>query len=123
MTRRGPGSRVLIGTCAYAFVAVSVVGGAFSATMALTTAETTAVARRPAGKIGPGYARIPLADLGKPEKVAYSTPYYPHPAPREPRPSQPTPLMIVVPATLAPPMVIAQADRSTDSRPDIHRGY
>ena len=123
MTRRGPGSRVLIGTCAYAFVAVSVVGGAFSATMALTTAETTAVERRPAGKIGPGYARIPPADLGKPEKVAYSTPYYPHPAQREPRPSQPTPLMIVVPATLAPPMVIAQADRSTDSRPDIHRAY
>jgi hypothetical protein len=120
MTRRGPGSRVLIGTCAYAFVAVSVVGGAFSATMALTTTETTAVARRPAEKIGPGYARIPPADLGKPEKVAYSTSYYP---PREPRPSQPTPLMIVVPATLAPPMVIAQADRSTDSRPDIHRAY
>lgn len=124
MTRLAPGSRVLIGICAYVFAAASVVGGAFSATMALTTAEnTSAGSRPPAGKIGPGYARIPPADFGKPDKVAYSAPYYPHAAPRESRTNQPAPSMIVAPATPAPPMVIARWDRSTDSRPDIHRAY
>jgi hypothetical protein len=124
MTRLGPGSRVLIGTCAYVFMAASVVGGAFSATMALTTAENApASARHPAGKIGPGYGRLPPADFGKLDKVAYSAPYYPHAAPRESRTNQPAPSMIAAPATPAPPMVIARADRSTDSRPDIHRAY
>jgi hypothetical protein len=124
MTRLGSGSRVLIGTCAYVFVAVSVVGGAFSATMALTTSENaSASARLPAGKIGPGYARMPPADFGKPEKVAYSTPYHPHAEPRGPRIDEPAPSVIAAPAALAPPMVIARAEQSIYRRPDIHRVY
>jgi len=125
MTRLRPGSRVLIGTCAYVFVAVSVVGGAFSATMALTIPESaSASARPPAGKIGPGYGRMPPADFGKPEKVAYSTPYRPHVALNRPRTHQPAPSMIAeLTTTPAPPMVIARAEQSTDSRPDIHRIY
>jgi hypothetical protein len=125
MTRLGQGSRVLIGTCAYIFVAVSVVGGAFSATMVLTSADNvSAGARRPAGKIGPGYARMLPPDFGKPEKVAYSTPYHARVAPRGSRTRQPAPAMIAVltrpPAT---PMVIARAAPSADSRPDIHRAF
>ena len=125
MTRLGPGSRVLIGICAYVFVAASVVGGAFSATMALTSAENaSAGARLPAGKIGPGYARMPPADFGKPEKVAYSTPYYPHAEPRGPRTNEPAPSVIAALVTApAPPMVIARAEQSTYRRPDIHRVY
>ena len=128
MTRLGPGSRTLIGTCAYVFGAASVVGGAFFVTMALTTVEYAAASARVSvgkigPKIGPGYARIPPADFGKPDKVAYSTPYHPHVAPRESRTNRPAPSMIAVPATPAPPMVIARADQSADSRPDIHRIY
>lgn len=129
MTRLGPGSRVLIGTCAYVFVAASVVGGAFSATMALTSAENaSAGARLPAGKIGPkigpGYARMPPADFGKPEKVAYSTSYYPHAEPRGPRTNEPAPSGIAALVTApAPSMVIARAEQSTYRRPDIHRIY
>ena len=124
MTRLGPGSRVLIGTCAYVFVAASVVGGAFSATMALTSAENaSADARLPTGKIGPGYARMPPADLGKPEKVAYSTPYYPY-AERAPRTNEPAPSVIAGLVTASvPPMVIARAEQSSYRRPDIHRVY
>jgi hypothetical protein len=122
MTRLGRGSRVLFGTCAYVFVAVTVVGGAFFTTMALTTVENaSASAHPPAGKIGPGYARMQPADFGKPEKVAYSTPYRPHVALKGPRTSPPAPSMIAaLTATPAAPMVIA---RAADSRPDIHRAY
>jgi hypothetical protein len=92
--------------------------------MALTMAETAPVgAPLPAGKIGPGYARMPPPDFGKLDKVVYSAPYYPHVAPRESRTNRPAPSMIAVPATPAPPMVIARADQSADSRPDIHRSY
>src|SRR2546423_4754926 len=95
MTRLGSGLRVLIGTCAYVFVAVSVVGGAFFATLALTTVENaSASARVSVGKIGPGYARMQPADFGKPEKVAYSTPYHPHVAPRGSRIDQPAPSVV-----------------------------
>jgi hypothetical protein len=124
MTRLGPGSRVLIGTCAYVFMAVSVVGGAFFTTMALTTVENGSVSTRASvGKIGPGYGRMQPADFGKPDKVTYSVPYHPQAAPRASRIDQPAPSTIAAPATPAPPMVIARADRSTDSRPDIHRAY
>jgi len=45
---------------------VSIVGGAFFATMALTTVENaSASAAVSVGKIGPGYARMPPADFGK----------------------------------------------------------
>ena len=125
MTRLGRGSRVLMGTCAYVFAAVFVVGGAFSATMALTTAENaSASARVSVGKIGPGYARMPPADFGKPDKVAYSPPYRPQVAPRGSRINQPAPSTIAaLTTTPATPMVIARATQSADSRPDIHRAY
>jgi hypothetical protein len=122
MTRLGPCSRVLFGICAYVFVAVTVVGGAFFATMALTTVESASASTRPpAGKIGPGYARMQPADFGKPEKVVHSTPYRPYVALNGPRTSQPAPAMIAaLTTTPAAPMVIA---RAADSRPDIHRAY
>ncbi len=124
MTRLDPSSRVLIGTCAYVFVAVSVVGGAFSATMALTMAETAPVgAPLPAEKIGPGYARMPPPDFGKLDKVVYSAPYHPYVALHVSRTQRLAPSMIAVPATPAAPMLIARGDQSADSRPDIHRAY
>jgi hypothetical protein len=125
MTRLGPGLRALIGTFAYVFVAVSVVGGAFFTTMALTIVENAAASvRAPVGKIGPGYGRMQPADFGKPEKVAYSAPYHPQVAPRGSRMDRPVPSMIAaLTAAPAAPMAIARADRSADSRPDIHRAY
>src|ERR1041384_8672181 len=119
MTRLGPGSRVLIGTCA----SVSIVCGAFSATMAMTGADNvSARARMPAGKIGPGYARMPPADFGKPEKVMYSPPYHSRVAPRGSRIGQPAPSMIAaLTTTPATPIVIGRAAQSADSRTDIQR--
>jgi hypothetical protein len=39
MTRPGPSSRALIKTCAYVFVAISVIGGAFVTATTLTLGE------------------------------------------------------------------------------------
>src|SRR4051794_6002878 len=113
MTRLGPGSRVLIGTCAYMLVAATVVGGAFSATMALTSDSVPFGERLPARKIGPGYTRMPPADFGKPEKAAYSTPYHPHAQPRGARTHEPAPSVIAALMAPVPPMAIADAELST----------
>jgi hypothetical protein len=79
----------------------------------------------PVGKIGPGYARMQPVDLGKPDKIAYSTPYHSRVAtPPVSRTNQPAPSMIAAPVkTPAPPMMIAEAPQSRYSRPDIHRVY
>jgi len=119
-------SRVLLSTCAYVVVAVSVIGGAFFTTMALMPVES-ALAVSPQvsiGKIGPGYARMQPVNFGKPEKLTYSTPYYPHVAPRVSGINQRTPSIIVaLVATSAAPMAIAGAARSTYNQPDVHRIY
>ena len=123
-TRRSPSSGVLLSTCAYLFVAVSVIGGAFFVTMALTPIEGASAARAqaPGAKIGPGYARMQPVDLGKPEKVAYSAPYYPHVTSRAARITQPAPSMVTAPVmTAAPRIMIVEAVQSSYSRPDVHR--
>ena len=76
MTCRGLGWRVISGACAYVFVVAAVVGGAYSATIAFTPEGASGVAPQASvEKIGPGYARRPPVDFGKPAKVADSTPY------------------------------------------------
>ena len=125
MTRLGQRSRVLLSTCAYVFVVVAVVGGAFSATMALMPGESAAATARPAtaGKIGPGYARMQPADRGKPEKVVYSTPYYPHVATPSVSRSmkQHAPAIIATAPVVAntPPLVVTAIQSSYNS-PDLH---
>jgi hypothetical protein len=115
MTRLSPSSRAHIKTCAYMFVAVSVIGGAFVTTTALMQGQNGSE------KIGPGYARMQPVHLGKPEKVAYSTPYYPHVASSTvSRTKQPVPPTIAAPLTL-PPMMSAEATRFSPT--DIHRIY
>src|SRR3954466_13961598 len=121
MARLGPGSRVLIGPCAYLFVAATVLGGAFAAAMAMTSDNAPSGPSRLGGKIGPGYARMPAADFGKPEKVAYSSPYYPRVQARGPRTHEPAPAVIA--AFTAPPIAIGPAEPSAYRRPDIHRVY
>jgi hypothetical protein len=119
MTRLGLSPRVPLGTWAYVFAALSVIGGAFVATIALTPIEAVT-------KIGPGYARMQPVYLGKPEKVVYSPPYYPRvAAPRVSRISQPAPSSIAAKATTpaAPRIMIVEAAQSSYSRPDIHRVY
>jgi hypothetical protein len=121
MTRLGSSSRVLLGTCAYVVVAVSVVTAAFVATMALTHGKSASAATVQAsvGKIGPGYGRMQPLDLGKPDKVAYATPHYPHgAAPAVLRARQPSP--IARPSPL-PPTMVAEAAQSRS--PDVHRVY
>jgi hypothetical protein len=121
MTRLGSSSRVLLGTCAYVVVAVSVVTAAFVATMALTHGKSASAATVQAsvGKIGPGYGRMQPLDLGKPDKVAYATPHYPHgAAPAVLRARQPGP--IARPSPL-PPTMVAEAAQSRS--PDVHRVY
>lgn len=108
-------------------------GGAFLTTLAvvpsLAPGEAAAAAspQLPVGKIGPGYARMRPIDLGKPEKVAYSTPYYPHAAvPRTVRANKhAAPTIIAAPSSsiTAPPIRITAADQSSNSLPDIHRVY
>src|SRR5215204_5232873 len=123
MTRQGLRSRVLLCTCAYVFAIVAVVGGAYSATIALTAENASAaVPQVSAGKIGPGYGRRPPVNLGKPEKVVDSTPYRPHTAkPGMSRHKQLRPIIAARPATAGPPMKIAEAAKSTYSRSDIQR--
>jgi hypothetical protein len=121
MTRLGSSSRVLLGTCAYVVVAVSVVAGAFGATMALTQGKSAsaAIVQASVGKIGPGYGRMQPLDLGKPDKVTDATPYYPHgAAPAVLRTRQPGP--IARPSPL-PPTMVAEAAQSRS--PDVHRVY
>ena len=125
MTHQGLRSRVHWGTCASVFAVAAVVGGALSATIALTAENASAVAPQvSAGKIGPGYARRPPVNLGKPEKVVESTPYRPHAAkPGVSGHKQLRPIIAARPATAGPPMKIAEVAQSTYSRPDIQRFY
>jgi len=75
MTRHGLHWRVLSGTCVYVVVVAAVVGGAYSASIALTAESASGVAPQASvEKIGPGYARLPPVDFGKPAKVVDSTP-------------------------------------------------
>jgi hypothetical protein len=123
MTRQRLRSRVLLGTCAYVFAVAAVVGAALSATIALTAENASAVAPQvSAGKIGPGYARRPPVNLGKPEKVVESTPYRPHTAkPGVSGHKQLRPIIAARPATAGPPMKIAEVAQSASSRPAIQR--
>ena len=123
MTSHGLRSRALFGTCAYVFAVAAIIGGAFFATIALTVEIASTVPPQvSAGKIGPGYARRPPVDLGKPEKVVDSTPYRPHTAkPGVSGHKQLRPVIAARPATAGPPMKIAEVEQSTYSRPDIHR--
>ena len=123
MTRLGPRSRVPLSTCAYAVAAVSV---AFFAAMALVPDKSAEAASAQASvqKIGPGYARMQPVDLGKPEKIAYSTPYYPRVAiPSASRSMEPAPSTVAAPLIQAPSQPVAAAARTAFSRPDIHRAY
>ena len=126
MARLGRSSRFLICSFSYVFVAVSVIGVAFFATMALMPVESAVAAgpQVPVGKIGPGYARMQPVDFGKPEKVAYSTPYYPRVvSPRMPTLAKPAPSNIAALVTAPPKTIIAEAVQSSYSRPDVHRVY
>jgi hypothetical protein len=118
MTRGPLSRRVPLGTWVCVFAAVSVIGGAFVGTIALTPIEAVT-------KIGPGYARMQPVYLGKPEKVADSPPYYPRVAmPRVSRISERAPSSgAAKPATPAAPVIIVEATQSAYSRPDIHRIY
>jgi len=129
MTNRGQGSRALLSMGAYIFGVVAVVGGAFFATMTLMpeAGAPNANALAAVHKIGPGYARMKPMDLGKPEKVVYSTPYYPHVVrpnvARAKRPARTLAAPSAV-ATVAPPMIITAAVvQSSYDLPDIHRVY
>jgi hypothetical protein len=137
-------SRVLLSTCVYLFTVVSIIGAALFITIALPSSEhawATSADVPPVKKIGPGYARMQPVDHGKPEKVVYSPPYYPHtatpPASTTRRPAPPVrtaiapanaaPIMkapvMIAPATIAAPMAIAGAVRPRYTRPDIHQIY
>jgi hypothetical protein len=110
-------------------VASAVIAGAFFATLAVAPGDSAAAAspQMSVGKIGPGYARMRPIELGKPDKVAYSTPYYPHAKTlRAARAKQQHAAPIVVaefPAAATAPTKIAAADRSFYSLADIHRVY
>jgi hypothetical protein len=123
MTRQGQGSRMLLGSSAYVFAVVAVVAGAFAATMVLTAQNALAVdSQVSAGKIGPGYARRPPLNLGKPERVVYLTPHRLHAAKTgASRHKQIRPIIAARSATAGPPMKIADVAQSTYSRPDIQR--
>jgi hypothetical protein len=114
---------VLLSTCAYVLVAVSVISGAFIATMALTHGEGASATgpQVSVGKIGPGYARMQPVNLGKPEKIVASTPYDPHRStPTLSRVKQTAQRAIPAPPAL-PPIMIAESAKS--GPPDIHRIY
>jgi hypothetical protein len=131
MTRLGRCSRVLSSACTCVLVAVSVTGGAFLATLALMPSalpgESAAAASPQVSvrKIGPGYGRMPAIDLGKPDKVAYSTPYHPHATiPRTVRANKrAAPTIIAESAANISPIKVAAAFQSFYSAPDIHRVY
>jgi hypothetical protein len=134
MTRLSRRSRVLLGACTYFFVAISVTGGAcFTILAPVPGALTTGESARAVGhqnsvrKIGLGYARLLPIERGKPQKVAYSTPYYRHvAAPRAATAKQhPAPTTIIAESSAAttPPTKIAAAGQSSDSLTDIHRVY
>src|SRR5689334_8028217 len=125
MTPQVQRSRLLFGTCVYVLAVVALAGGAFSATMALTPENVSAMAvRDDSGKIGPGYGRRPPVNLGKPEKVVESTPYRSRVAKRGvSRHKQPRSIVAARPATAGAPMKIADVAQSTYSRPHIQRFY
>jgi hypothetical protein len=125
MNRQGLRLRVLLSICAYVFGVAAVVVVAFSATIALTAKNASAVSSRASGgKIGPGYARMQPVNLGKPEKVVESTPYRPHTAkPGVSRHKQSRPIIVARPATIGPPMKLAAVAQSAYRRPDIQRFY
>jgi hypothetical protein len=123
MTPQGPRSRVLLGTFASVFAVVVLAAGAFSATLALTPEDVSAITPQvAAAKIGPGYGRRPPVNLGKPEKIIVSTPYRPHVTKsRVSRHKQSRPVAAARPATAGPPMKIAEAAPSAYGRSDIQR--
>jgi len=128
MTRLGSRSRALLSTCAYVSLAFAVLGVSFFATLALVPGESAGAAAplMSAGKIGPGIARMRPIDLGKPEKVAYSNPYYLRVnAPRTTKVKKQSPPMIVAepPWAATAPTKVAAAYRSSYSAADIHRVY
>jgi len=129
MTRMGPRLRVLLCACAYFSVAIVVVAGAFFATLALTPGESYAAAspQTSVEKIGPGYARMRPINLGKPAKIAYSTPYYPPlktPRAASTKRRRAVPIVLAEsPVATTAPTMIAVADRSPCSLSDIHRVY
>jgi hypothetical protein len=129
MTNRGQGSRALLSMGAYIFGVVAIVGGAFFATMALMpeAGAPNANALAAVHKIGPGYARMKPVDLGKPEKVVYSTPYYPHVARPNVARAKRLARILTAPsatATVAPPKIITAAvAQYSYGLPDIHRIY
>jgi hypothetical protein len=109
MTRHRLRLRVLLSICAYVFGVAAVVVVAFSATIALTAENASAVAQASAGKIGPGYGRRPPINLGKPDKVVDSTPYRPHAAkPDVTRHNERRPIIAARSATTGSPMKIAE---------------
>jgi hypothetical protein len=75
-------------------------------------------------KIGPGYARMQPINLGRPEKIAYSTPYYMRvAAPLASRANHLAPSNIATLTTASSLVIVAEAVPSSYSRPDIHRVY
>ena len=124
MTRLSRSSRVLLGACTYVFVAVAVIGGASFAAISLTAGQDAALREQsPSGKIGPGYARMPPINQGKPEKTAAFTPYT-RPVANHGVWKQ------VAPANVAPvaentglPLTLAAVSPSSYSPADIHRVY
>jgi hypothetical protein len=129
MTRLGPGSRMFLCACAYVSVASVVIAGAFFATLALTPGESSAAARPQTSveKIGPGYARMKPINLGKPDKIANSTPYYPHLKTSRAasiKRKRAVPIVLAEsPAATTAAAMIAVADGSHYSVSDTHRVY
>lgn len=129
MDRPGLHSRLLLNTCGCVCVAIMVVGGAFSVTMALVPDESaTASGFQMSGqKIGPGYAHMPPIDRGKPDGLPTSIPHYPHVV----TPNVATMTRQVAPAIVAElpvtnvavPIRIATVIQSSYRVPDIHRIY
>src|SRR4029079_6310370 len=111
MSRSGLRSRAITRT----YVAVAIVGATFCATLMLMPNEGALE------KIGPGYSRMQPINLGKPERVYYSTTYS-----IPVRPPAPTakPVRVItepVVAQLASPFIIATSQPSYSR--DIHRVY
>ena len=123
MIRHSRDSRVLLNTCVYVFAGIATVVGAFCVAAAFMPTQSAASTIGLGDKIGPGYARMQPPNMGKPEKVRYWTPYYPHTATltlsRTKKPKAST-APALLPST---PMVIAARAQSSFSHPEIGRIY
>jgi hypothetical protein len=107
MSRRsGLRSRAITQT----YVTIAVIGAPFCAAWMVVPSEGAPQ------KIGPGYARMQPIDLGKPERVTYSTPY------SIPTRSQARPVRVVVKAAEAQLTALVIATSQPFSR-DTHRVY